>query len=68
MEQGVLYVAPAYQVAVHLCACGCGGDTVTPLGEGGWTLAAGPTLRPRIGNAATCGAHYYVTDGRVEWL
>ena len=68
MKPGTLYVAGAYAIASHLCACGCGGEVVTPLDEGGWTLGTGPTLRPSIGNMATCRAHYYVTDGSVEWL
>ena len=66
---GILYVSEAFETAIHLCACGCGCETVTPLDEGGWKLTDGPTLRPSIGNyGVPCSAHYYVTDGRVEWL
>ena len=71
MEPGVLYVSKAYQVAIHLCACGCGAETVTPLHGSGWTLTgdARPTLTPSIGNwQFPCRSHYYVTDGRIEWL
>ena len=71
LRPGVLYVSEEYGTALHLCACGCGGEVVTPLrpkATAGWTLD-GATLRPCIGNQAwACRSHYYVTDGRVEWL
>ena len=38
LKQGIFYVCLECQVAVHLCACGCGEKTVTPLGENGWNL------------------------------
>jgi hypothetical protein len=68
LEEGILYHSATYGSAIHLCACGCGNKTVTPLGENGWTLTPGPTLRPSIGNLKICGSHYYVTDGRIDWL
>jgi hypothetical protein len=72
MEDGVLYVSRRFELAIHLCACGCGGETVTPLDHGtaGWRLtddAQGPTLRPSIGNQSwPCGSHYRITNGRIE--
>ena len=30
--------------------------------------AKGVTLRPSIGNWNVCDAHYYITDGGVEWM
>lgn len=72
MEPGILYVSETYGAAAHLCACGCGLETYTPLrpiNEGGWTLTDGPTLRPSIGNYGfPCGSHYYVTNGEIQWL
>ena len=38
IEEGVLYISEKYEVAVHLCACGCKGKTVLPLGYGEWNL------------------------------
>ncbi len=71
LHPGVLYVSADFGVAVHLCACGCGGEVVTPLrpqSPNGWTLD-GTTLRPCIGNQSwACGSHYYVTKGRIQWL
>jgi len=72
VEPGKLYITEAFNVAVHLCACGCGGKTVTPLKEWKLTDKGGiVTLRPSIGNwsgESPYHAHYYITDNKVEWL
>ena len=69
LQDGILYVSRRYCTAVHLCACGCRSETVTPLSDDGWHLSAGPTLLPSIGNQGfPCGSHYYIKGGRVEWL
>lgn len=71
---GVLYVSERFQLAIHLCACGCGGEAVTPLRSGkeensGWTYqedAEGPTLSPSIGHQHwPCGSHYFVRNGKI---
>lgn len=72
MEQGVIYVSRRYGTAIHLCACGCGIQTVTPFrGPTAWTLSDEPngvTLRPSIGNQQLpCRSHYWITDGKVQW-
>ncbi len=73
MQDGVLYVSEKFQLAIHLCACGCKGETVTPLDDGSkqWKLTRdvnGPTLRPSIGNQQwPCGSHYWITDGKIVW-
>lgn len=69
-----LYISKLYGVAVHLCACGCGGKTVTPLGKNDWNLTESDghvTLRPSIGNwsgESPYHAHYYITGNKIEWL
>lgn len=69
---GVLYISREFNLAIHLCACGCGVETVTPLNE--WRITeqnGGVTLRPSIGNfkgEKPYHAHYYVTNSKVEWL
>lgn len=66
LEHGVLYISLRFRVAVHLCACGCGGKTITPLNQ--WNLTANNdivTLRPSIGNWSgerPYHAHYYITN------
>ena len=71
LKQGVLYVCLECQVAVHLCACGCGEKTVTPLGENGWNLTFdenGLSLNPSIGNFnIPCKSHYFIKDNKVRW-
>lgn len=73
IEPGKLYITKQYGVAVHLCACGCGGKTVTPLGAGEWSLIEKEgkvTLRPSIGNFMgenPYHAHYLITDNKIEW-
>lgn len=74
IESGVLYISNEFEVAIHLCACGCGGKTVTPLGKDGWTITKKEgkvTLRPSIGNwkgESPYHAHYYITDNKIQWL
>lgn len=71
---GKLYISTKFKLAIHLCACGCGVETVTPLKEGEWTLTDKGgiiTLRPSIGNFMgenPYHAHYYITDNKIEWL
>lgn len=73
MKDGVLYISEKYGTAIHLCACGCGQQTVTPFHHSkGWNLTKlnnKVTLRPSISNwQFTCRSHYYITDNLVEWL
>lgn len=72
METGVLYISEKYETAIHLCACGCGEQVVTPLDDGTkhWQKTGtrdSVTLRPSIGNP-WCKAHYYVTENKIDWL
>lgn len=75
LEEGKIYISLEYEVAVHLCACGCKGKTVTPLEPGEWSLTTNEnkevTLRPSIGNFAgeyPYHAHYYITNNQIQWL
>lgn len=71
LEPCVLYVAEEFDVAGHLCACGCGNKVMTPLGPAEWSfedLREGPTLRPSIGSwQLPCKSHYWITRGEVRW-
>lgn len=66
LETDVLYVSNTFEIAMHLCACGCGFKTVTPLNPGEWKLTSGPTLSPSIGQRI-CGAHYWIRGGKIVW-
>lgn len=71
LEPGILYVAEEFDVAGHLCACGCGSKVLTPLGPTEWSVVdskEGPSLTPSIGNwQIPCQSHYWISEGRVEW-
>lgn len=72
MQHGVLYVSRRFSIAVHLCACGCGYQSVTPLGGGhGWQFTSSGTkvtLSPSIlnGNCPNK-AHYFIRDNAIVW-
>lgn len=73
LEHGKLYISNKYSTAIHLCACGCGGKTVTPTSPGEWTITdkdGRVTLRPSIGNWSgenPYHAHYFITDNQIAW-
>ena len=71
LEPGILYVAEEFDVAGHLCACGCGNKVMVTLGPTEWSFedsAEGVSLRPSIGSwQLSCKSHYWITKGRVRW-
>lgn len=68
---GVLYVSRRYATAMHLCCCGCGRETVTPLNPAKWRLTENDgavSLHPSVGNwSLPCQSHYWITANRVRW-
>ena len=65
-----LYICIPYATAMHLCACGCGNEVVTPLTPVDWRLSfnGSVSLSPSIGNwSFPCRSHYWITDERVHW-
>jgi hypothetical protein len=72
MEAGILYVSMEFATAIHLCACGCGHEVVTPITPDDWSLIFnGKTisLTPSIGNYSfPCQSHYWIRSGRIEWV
>lgn len=66
-----LYISLQYKTAIHLCACGCGIKTVTPLGYDGWLLTwadGKATLSPSIGNQQfPCKSHYWIRENKIVW-
>ena len=71
LEEGILYISFEYEVAIHLCCCGCKEKTVTPFGKNGWNLEHNVktnevTLTPSIGNfQIPCKSHYFITNNKV---
>jgi len=71
LKPGILYVSEEFDIAIHLCACGCGSKVKTPLGVTEWSVEdtkTGPTLRPSVGSwQQACQSHYLITGGKVVW-
>jgi hypothetical protein len=71
LEPGVLYVSEEFEVAGHLCACGCGNKVITPLTPTEWSfreVGGQPTLSPSIGSwQLPCRSHYWILAGAVRW-
>lgn len=73
LQHGILYISREYDTAIHLCACGCGEQTVTPINKPyGWQLTEVGTevsLTPSIGNFSfDCKSHYYIKHNKIIWL
>lgn len=70
LVNGIIYRSKEYETAIHLCACGCGSQTVTPF-QNGWQITGpneSPTINPSIGNMRfPCGSHYWIKNGEVKW-
>ena len=70
LEVGRLYISFPYGTAVHLCACGCGQEVVTPLSPQGWKLVFNGkfSLTPSIGNFQfPCRSHYFIAEEEIRW-
>lgn len=68
---GVVYWSREFKMCAHRCACGCGDVIQLPVDDLNYNISvgsAGVSLRPSIGNWGVCDAHYYITNGRVEWM
>ena len=72
-DPGVLYVSMTLASAIHLCACGCEQEVITPLSPTDWKLCfdgENVTLAPSIGNwSFPCRSHYWnwIRGGEVRW-
>ena len=71
LKPGVLYVSEEFDIALHLCACGCGSKIKTPLGPTEWAVEetrSGPSLSPSVGNwQEACQSHYWIDRGEIRW-
>lgn len=71
LNPGVLYVSMTLASAIHLCACGCGREVITPLSPTDWKLCfdgENVSLDPSIGNwSFPCRSHYWIRGGKVRW-
>lgn len=71
LKPWTLYVSKRFNVAAHLCPCGCSSKVVTPIGPCEWSYSeknGKPTLYPSIGNwQIPCKSHYWITNGEIKW-
>lgn len=71
LENGILYIAPQYKIALHNCCCGCGEEVSTPLTDTEYQLQdinGEISLHPSIGNHDfDCRSHYVIRHGQVIW-
>ena len=71
LDPGILYVSEEYEIAMHLCPCGCGSKVSTPLGPTDWRFSddrRGPSLYPSVGNwQKPCQSHYWIRNGEIVW-
>ncbi len=74
MQPGILYISEFYNSSNHLCACGCGQQTVLPFNKPGeWTMKNNDgkiSFMPSIGNFSgerPYHAHYYIRDNKIIW-
>lgn len=75
MVQNELYISLHYKTASHLCLCGCGQLTITPLNEVyGWRLSINHSdgkvsFQPSIGNYQfDCKSHYIITNNVANFV
>jgi hypothetical protein len=71
LKPDVLYVSEEFDIAMHLCPCGCGSKIKTPLGPTEWSFQetdSGPSLDPSVGNwQQACKSHYWIYRGEIRW-
>lgn len=67
----ILYICIPYSTIVHLCACGCGNEVVTPLSPTDWRLSFDGeyvSITPSINNSGLkCRAHYWIDRSEIHW-
>ena len=66
--QNEFYVSNKYNVAVHLCLCGCGNKSVTPLNKNGWFLTQNNnkiSLTPSILNTNCPKNYHYILTNNI---
>lgn len=71
LDPGVLYISLEYTSMIHLCACGCGREVVTPLSPMDWKMSfdgEAVSVSPSIGSwSLPCRSHYFIDRGAIRW-
>jgi hypothetical protein len=71
IEPGLLYISLEFSTMMHLCACGCGREVVTPLSPKDWRMTydgQSVSVHPSVGSwSLPCRSHYVIKSGRIRW-
>ena len=71
IDPGILYISLDFATMMHLCACGCGREVVTPLSPKDWRMTYdGQTVsvHPSVGSwSRPCRSHYVIKHGNIRW-
>lgn len=69
LEEGFVYISLNFGTAVHLCACGCKNEVVTPFSPTDWKLIFEGdfiSLSPSIGNwSFDSKSHYWIYRNKI---
>ena len=67
-QPGILYISDRFKLAIHICPCGCGDQSVMSFDKpDGWklTLSDGAaTFFPSVLNRF-CNAHYWIQSNKI---
>jgi len=71
IDPGILYVSLDFATMMHLCACGCGREVVTPLSPNDWRMTydgRSVSVYPSVGSwSLPCRSHYVIKNGNIRW-
>lgn len=71
LKESIVYISITYGTVIHLCACGCRNQVVTPLSPAQWQIIYDGltiSLTPSIGNwDFPCQSHYWLENGEIVW-
>jgi len=70
LKQDFIYISLKYDTATHLCLCGCGNLSVTPLNDSGWKLILRTndhsiSLTPSILNTNCPNKYHYIITNNI---
>ena len=71
IDPGLLYISLDFATMMHLCACGCGREVVTPLSPKDWRMTydgQSVSVHPSVGSwSLPCRSHYVIKRGKIRW-
>lgn len=68
LKENTLYISEEYTIIIHLCLCGCGNKSVTPINKNGWVLANNNgliSLTPSILNNNCPNRYHYIITNNI---